>query len=198
MAAESDAQEHLSAAQVAAYLDRVLPAVERERVAAHLVWCSECRGEVRVVARALRRRAHWTRWYVVGPAVAAAAATVVMVVGPPLRRSAPAEPTVRTAPAAPAEGIPRLPAVAPPAEATVPPDAVTFVWHAAGRDAHYRLTLTEPDGRLAWTNETSDTTLQVPRSIALARGRTYYWYVDALLPDGRSGSTGVRRLHIAR
>lgn len=197
MAAESDAQEHLSAAQVAAYLDRVLPAVARERVAAHLVACSECRGEVRAVARALRPR-RWTRWYVVGPAVAAAAASVVIAVGPSLRRSVPAEPTVRGAPAAPAEGIPRLPVVAPPADATVAPDAMTFVWHAAGRDAHYRLTLTEPDGRLAWTNETSDTTLQVPRSIALARGRTYYWYVDALLPDGRSASTGVRRLHTAR
>jgi hypothetical protein len=91
-----------------------------------------------------------------------------------------------------------LAAVSPPNDAAVAPDAVTFVWHAAGPDAHYRLTLTEPNGRTAWTAETSDTMLRVPPGIALARDRTYYWYVDALLPDGRSATTGVRRLRTAR
>jgi hypothetical protein len=48
-----------------------------------------------------------------------------------------------------------------------------------------------------WTESTSDTTLAPRAAAKLSRGGSYFWYVDALGPDGRSATTGVQRIQIS-
>ncbi len=64
------------------------------------------------------------------------------------------------------------------------------------RNAHYVLTVTDENGDVVWTAETSDTSLVLPRGVDLKSGSRYYWYVDALLDDARSSTTGVREFTI--
>src|SRR3954471_16749739 len=72
--------EHLTAEQSAAYLDRSLPDPERALIAAHLAACRICRDEIvalsNVVTRSSSSRARWR----LAVGLAAAAALVVVVV----------------------------------------------------------------------------------------------------------------------
>ena len=80
MDSEGPAAPHVESGEVAAYLDRALSAAERARVEAHLVDCEACRSEVIEVARLMRARPYWQRWYV--PAAVAAAAVLLLIVWP--------------------------------------------------------------------------------------------------------------------
>lgn len=68
-----------------------------------------------------------------------------------------------------------------------------FVWRSAGPAATYRLTLTDPSGAPVWTSSAPDTAVVLAETVKLEGGRAYFWYVDALLPDGRSATTGVQQ-----
>src|SRR4051812_35333357 len=70
--------QHLSAAEVAAYVDQQLHAVERHRIEQHLADCRECRSEIVAVSRAVRGLRRRWRWVVLAP-LAAAALVVVML-----------------------------------------------------------------------------------------------------------------------
>ena len=90
------------------------------------------------------------------------------------------------------EGVPTFGSIGPTDGARVGPDGVLFLWHSAGDAAHYRITLTDEQGDVAWALRTSDTAVALPSEVRLERGRTFYWYVDALLDGARSATTGVR------
>jgi len=92
----------------------------------------------------------------------------------------------------------RLAVVAPTASAEVAVDSVVFTWRSAGVGANYRVTVATEDGSTVWTGTTGDTTVSLPDSVTLAPSRTWFWYVDALFPDGRSTSTGIQRLRTQR
>ena len=187
---------HLSPEVLAGYLDDALPAEERRQAELHLASCGECRLELAEV-RALEprhtgiRAPSWLNSDVrmsrpVLISLAAAAALLLVVAIP---RDTPTPSTVRSG----SRTNPLLEIVSPlPSEPVVPP--VTFVWRNAGPGASYSLTLQREDGRLAWTSSTADTSIAVPDSLELGSGRTWFWYVDALLPDGQALSTGVQRL----
>lgn len=189
--AESTRDPHLTPAQVAAYLDRLLGAREREQVESHLSGCPSCRGEVVEVAR-VRRPGPRRRWY-----VAAAAAAAIAVLGIALGRSGPNEPANTVTRGRPSEGIAQFAIVSPAYGATVPAVAAEFVWRSVATEATYRLTVTDASGGPVWTGATGDTALAVPDSVQLQPGETYFWYIDALLPDGRSASTGVKEFRTA-
>jgi hypothetical protein len=55
----------------------------------------------------------------------------------------------------------------------------------------FRFTLTGQSGEPLWFHETSETSVSLPSEVELRPGETYFWYVDVLLPDGRTGTTGV-------
>jgi hypothetical protein len=69
---------------------------------------------------------------------------------------------------------------------------VTFAWRSAAPGATYRLSLTDPAGALAWTEETTDTLAVVPDSVSVAKGDTYFWFVDTTLPSGEVATTGIQ------
>ncbi|MGH7584649.1 MAG: anti-sigma factor family protein [Gemmatimonadales bacterium] len=175
---------HLSPDLLSGFLDDDLTADERSGVETHLASCAECRAELADVRRLLApRRRDWLP--VLVPAAAAAAVLLVLVW--PRDPGAPSETR-----AGPTEEAP-LAVVSPAPGAEVAPGSVAFTWRSAGEGASYSLTLQESDGRVAWTSLVADTVAVLPDSLALAPGHTWFWFVDAMLPDGRSLSTGVRR-----
>jgi Putative zinc-finger len=176
---------HLSPETVAGYLDGDLPREQLQQVELHLASCDECRIELAELRRLQRGRLRrqWARLLI--PAVAAAALVFAFVI--------PRGGTKRSDVRSGSNVEERLGVVSPPPSAEIGPGPIEFVWHAAGPGASYVITLQEPDGRPVWTSALSDTTAVVPDSIPLVPGN-HWWFVDALLPNGRSVSTGVQRL----
>ena len=176
---------HLSPEALAGYLDADLPGEEQRQVELHLVSCTECREELAEVRRLQRRR---RRPWMLALAPAAAAAVVLVAIALPRQATAPSG--VRAGPSA---ELP-LGIVSPAPSAEVAPGPVTFTWRNAGPGATYTLTLQAADGRVVWTSTMADTVAVLPDSVAFSPGLTWFWTVDALLADGRSRSTGVKRL----
>lgn len=176
---------HLSPESLAGYLGNDLTRSERKQVELHLAACAECRDElaqVRGIEAGLRRR----RVLALVP-IAAAAAVVLAIVLP---RQGPAPSALRIGPGT---DLP-LVLVSPGAEVQIASREVEFVWRSAGAAASYSFTLQEADGRVVWSTTTTDTVAALPDSVVMAPGGTWFWSVDALLPDGRSRSAGVQRL----
>jgi hypothetical protein len=118
--------------------------------------------------------------------LAAAAALLLVVVIP---RETPDPSTLRSG--TPGDAV--LGIVSPlPSEPVVTPG--TFVWRSAGAAASYTFVLQREDGTVAWRSSTPDTSIALPDSLELGAGRTWFWFVDALLLDGQSLSTGVQRM----
>ena len=175
---------HLEAHEVVAYVERILPAVERERVEEHLSRCEECTAEVAEIVRLRPRPTRRGPWIPIGVAAAAAVAGLLLA-RPLLHRAGPADDVERQG-----QSAARLQIVAPAAGARVS-RPVVLAWHAARGASVYRVTLTREDGDSVWAGSTGDTTLTVPPGVSLAASARYYWYVDALLANGASLSTGV-------
>ena len=189
---------HSSASDISAYLDRTLSAGDRTRVEAHLADCSECRQEVVELSRLLRSRParhSIGRWAV----AAGIAATLAIIVGLPSGPDAPPvqPPEVVERGLRAEEGL-KLSAWGPTRGVSVRRDSLVLAWkpNASGSGPQYHLTLSNAEGSILWTASTPDTMLMPPPSLILPGGRTYYWYTDALLPDGRSLSTGVQEFRL--
>ena len=194
---------HLSDQVLAAYLDRALSAAEHSAVDAHLASCRACRDELIALTPFIRRPPVVSRtWFKLGVPVAALAAAAIAftMLGPARIAPAPGTPPgerMRESTLVGAAGG-RAVAIVAPAEAdTVQPDAVRFAWRSASPSATYLLRLVDESSSVRWTVDTADTTVTLPDSVRLQRGRSYHWWVDALTADGRSSSTGVRRFRTA-
>jgi len=168
----------------------------------HLLTCDTCREEVQLGSvvraefgapaalhrvRSLPRRGHWL---ILG---AAAAAAVVFVMARPSSHDGSDRPVVRGGD----EGMPVIVAVSPAPGAVVSPASLAFVWRAAGTGARYRLTVTSERGDVVWAGASADTLQHLPPYAQLHSGESYFWYVDALLPDGGSATSRVRRFTMA-
>jgi len=195
-----DEIEHLSAGDVAAYLDGTLEEAERDRVEAHAAECKACRRELTEVARQIRGMRRVPRGLVWAP-IAAAAAIIAVLVAQPFGTVTQPERTSRfRGPESTAgrQGGVAIGILAPPSDGTVNPAAVTFVWHAGGAGASYHLTVTNDVGGVVWTLTTTDTVAALPDTVTLARDSRYHWYVDGLFEDGRRASSGVHSFTTAR
>lgn len=188
----TDSATHLSPELVAAYLDRALSASDQDAVEAHLADCAECREELAAVAP-LTARSGARRWLPVAVPVAAAAALVIAFL-PSQPDGGVSVPALRSGD----EGVRQVDVVGPTAGRRVPADSVVFVWRPLAGDARYHLTVTTTNGEAAWTARTADTLLAPERRGARLEPGPYFWYVDALLPDGTSGTTGVQRFEVIR
>jgi predicted anti-sigma-YlaC factor YlaD len=190
---ESIEDGHLTDELAAGWLDGELTAEERGPVADHLAACDPCReamAELRQLLKPLKRGRRPVRLLV--PAAAAAAA-IIWVAGPMARDDAErirgdSGATERTA---------DVVQVIAPAEGALDAGMPRFVWHTAGADVQYTLTLTDEAGSVVWTTSTQDTALTLPASVRLERDRRYFWYVDALLDSGETATSGVLRFETA-
>ena len=135
-----------------------------------------------------KRRSWW--WVGVG---AAAAVLIFFVARAPFRSNS--DGTVQRGGT---EGLPVITAISPAAEAVMPRQSVRFLWHSAGQNVQYRLTVTNQRGDIVWSFSTADTAAWLPASLRIQRGNPYFWYVDALLPDGRPATSRVQRFNVAR
>ncbi len=86
-------------------------------------------------------------------------------------------------------------------EVLSPPDTarhgqLEFSWQNVGAEVRYRFNLTRSDGEEVWSGATAETTLVLPPAVRLSEGTTYFWWVDALLLDGRSVTTEVQSVTI--
>lgn len=185
--------DHLEPDVIAAYLDGDLPDGERESVEAHLSGCDECCMEVAAIDDTLRSmpRARAFRRYSM-PAVAAAAILAAVLIGRPWSEG-PTTPGV--APdvierAAPDIVSTRIEAVSPHQGAVVEPGGMALQWRSAGQGARYQVTITTAEGDSVWVAMVTDTVATLPAE-ALELDREYLWYVDALMSNGRTASTGV-------
>jgi len=194
---------HLRDDVLAAYLDRALGTSARAVADAHLAACASCRDEL-VVLSALARSTSTPRRLlrVGGPLAAVAAGVLIVYMGtgnPAARAGAPGD-RLRETTSVANPGSARLSAVTPLDGESISSDPArhtTFTWRRASPDAAYRLTVTDEGGSVRWAPETGDTTINLPDSVRLERGQTYYWYVDALGGDGRTRASSPRRLRIA-
>lgn len=191
-----NAEQHVHDLELAAFVDGGLDPVSRRRVEAHLLACEVCRAVVAEAgafvepARAARPRRR-TLFAAGTLAAAAAIALLTVVLGRPSLES-PAR--TRDVEAVGRAGLAFAPA-APPDGARIRADTLSFHWRTAGAEATYQITISSSTGAIVWTSRTLDTSLTLPRTVAsgLESGRSYYWQVDAVLPDLRSATTGPRR-----
>ena len=184
--------DHLSAEQLAAYVGRSLSPDEQAAAVEHLAGCPQCRDEALATARVLRseRTRKVTR---VGASVATVAVlAVAVVVYSPSTPTGSTELILRDGDPASAPASIGVHAPLSTAEAGV----IVFSWQSVGPDVRYRFSLTRSDGSEVWNGGTVDTTLILPPDVALSAGETYFWWVDALLLDGRSVTTDVQPLTI--
>ena len=184
---------HLQPGEVSGYLDRRLPNSERARIEAHLADCRDCRREVIDAHRIARSLPGVRVWYWLGTAAAAVAVAILLL--SPRTLVSPRGPTERGRDGR--DGAPVIDAVAPRAGTVVPRDRVQFVWRSGGRGTSYHLTVTDARGDIVWSGSLSDTTQSLPRAVVLEANRPYAWFVDALLADGRSATTGVQEFRTA-
>src|SRR5260370_23944014 len=105
---EEGVTAHLTEMEVAAFIDRGLDSDGRARVARHLVGCDACRSEV-VASTRLTRPRNRPGWLPLIP-LAAAAAALLLYLGPGKRRDAAEPPLFRE----PALTVPPAPPPTPP------------------------------------------------------------------------------------
>jgi hypothetical protein len=186
--------EHLTTGEVAAYLERSLTAPEQQRVERHLVHCSDCRREIVHVQNIESLSVKPRRRLYFGIAATVAAAALALIFVSPFDRSGPSpEGTTR---GVGAEGTVSIVAVSPIGGSRVGPEEPMLLWRTVGDEPSYRITVTNESGDVVWSGRSSDTSLVVP--MELNRGGTYYWYVDALLADGRPATTGIQQFVVAQ
>ncbi|HTI06010.1 MAG TPA: zf-HC2 domain-containing protein [Gemmatimonadales bacterium] len=161
--------DHLSAADVAAHLDGVLPPTELARVDQHLAECDECRAELIALAQLLRTQPRRRRW-VIPASLAAAAVVALVIIGPRLSQEPPSyrEPAVSTTPA-PIAVAPRGPSAIP----------IRLIWTRVPHAERYRLTVFDSTGLAIWESQTTDTAIALPGTVRLRPRVAYFWQVEA-------------------
>ena len=189
--------DHLSSEELGAYLSNVASEIERENIERHLVSCDECRAELvesqRAIATVPPARRVNRIWY--GLIGLAAAAAIVIAVWPRGDIERAPQPVERNTPPAASAGAVAI--VSPAPDGPLDASSRTFTWR---RDdgSSYKITVTDETGKSIWSQTTSDTTAVLPLSIELTPGSRYFWYVDALRPDGRSVTSGINGFNAAQ
>lgn len=198
---EDAAAGHLDDAAMASFVAGA--AGERhEKMVTHLAGCARCRHAVAAlsttlsapaVAREVSRLGSMSarRWAAWTAAALATAATILLIVNPFRGTPAPGGTVFRGN----SEGAAPLTLIGPVAGTVVRTDSLIFAWHGLGAQVEYRITVTDDKGDVVWTRQSPDTEARPPAAL-LRPGQSYFWYVDALLPNGRSTAAGVERFRM--
>jgi hypothetical protein len=180
------ANRHLSADEIASFVDGAMLDGDRRSAEAHLAICAECRAEASDVSSILRtapKAARSSRRLVVSSAAVAAAAVLFWVV--PRATREPSNPLHRE------ETLTTTPAPQALAPRGTTDAATAFVWSSVPHAASYRLRLYAEDGTLLWERETQDTTAVRPDSVPLIARTPYFWKVDANTGFDRAASSDL-------
>ena len=202
---------HLTASELAGYVDHALDDEARQAAEEHFEQCQECRDEAMAIGNAvdsysanahvLEADTHTTRrharprtgWRRVAIGLGAiAAGLVVGVVARQSNRPTDQIADVRAPQTPSRESETAIAGAAPADGATIPARGAAFSWHRATADT-YRFTLLSQGGEPLWSRETPDTTVTLPATVSLEPARTYFWRVDAIA-DGITATSGARRL----
>ena len=198
--------EHLTAEQIAAYLDHDLTESQRESVEQHLEACAQCRAELHAAAQLVdswtpaadrpadhSRRRRRMPVAIIGTFAAAAVALIVFT-GPRLLTSA-RQSDVSRAPAS-SEGRSHIDVISPNPDSIVVAEPLVFTWHSSPASL-YRVTVLTESGEPIYSAETRDTSLVLPDSVRLAPEKIYFWRADGT-GNGIVSSTGAALLRIRR
>jgi hypothetical protein len=190
-------QNHLSAAEIAGFIDRTLENDVRALAVEHLATCERCRDEVAACARLAASAPVKRTVPVVWRAVAAMVAVVVLAVA--LRstwdqgligaRRVTAERATST--------VSRVRVVFPTDTVPIARSRLRFVWRRDLQATGYSLAVDDASGDVIWSGEINDTTFTLPDSARLAPSGLYYWHVDALHVDGSSAQSGATAFRVA-
>lgn len=183
--------EHISDAELAAYMDRNVASADRERIESHLADCDECRRHL-IEARTVLGGIGRTRTVRIATILAAAAVVLIFVRFEmwPTRESAMAPlARGRTSSA-------EITAHGPSGD--VSGKGLKFVWSPVSGTVSYRITVSRSDGTPLWSQSTMDTAVTLPLSVVLRHGQTHLWVTDALLLDGTTRSTGLREFRVTQ
>jgi Putative zinc-finger len=199
---DSSSPDHPTDETVAAYLESVLPASERALLETHLRGCEYCRARLMLAGRALHTAprtlsgARRLRRTMVGLAAAASVAGILLLSRPAERPVA--EPSEIRAAELEADA-PALRTIGPRRSATVDGDTLHLIWASLGPDVLYQVTVSAVDGKMLWTERTTDT-IAAPSGEMLQQlrpGQRYFWRVDALLPTLRSVTSGDQPFQVS-
>jgi len=196
--------EHLTDAEISAFVDQHLTPEERAAVAGHIVSCSSCRAAVADVSRishayqtapadaALNPRITRTRvpQFVIGLVAASVAIVSISTFALRRERSEAVESTRATM------SDDRSIIAIQPDPSREQPGEVRFVWRSIGADV-YRLSILDKTGAPVFQRDVRDTVFMLPPAVSLDRTSLYFWRVDAIA-DGQVVSTGARELKLRR
>ena len=206
---------HLTASELAGYVDHALDADAHRAAEEHLEQCAQCRHEAMAImtvadsyeanapvvevrahtaaAAPARSRAGW-RQVAIGSGVLAAGLVLSLVARRPDGGDEPIA-AVRAPYTSARAGETVVAAAAPADGATIPARGAVFSWYRATTDT-YRFTLATQSGEPVWSRETSDTSVALPAAVSLEPGRTYFWHVDAIA-DGIVAASAARQFMVA-
>ena len=185
--------DHLSAADVAAFIDRTMPSAAREHAETHMANCASCREELAACMRLAstvpvkQRTIPWT-WL---GAAAAAAIVFVVIARPRVDPRERGEPVERGHPVS-------KPQLMVPSDAVVRRPDLRFTWRSDGAGTTYRVIVDDVNGAPIWNTDVPDTTATVPTSTRLTPGARYFWRVEALHPDGSVAKSQTLSFTIAQ
>ena len=182
---------HLDHDDLAAYLDNAMSAEDRERVEAHLSICGECRAEATAASEAISTAPSVSArrirpWRLIG---IAAAAGLIVVAGTTLTRSSGNREAIRDASSV---------RVQPAVTVVTPDDGMQIgndrrlTWRSVSIESSYRITIGDESAQPIYSITVQDTSIVVPASVQLASGRKFFWYVDAIRPDGVTATSGLK------
>lgn len=186
--------EHLTEEEIGAYVDGVIAPEERERLESHLAECSTCVDTTVSASGSLNSWRRKGRRRVYMPTIAAAAVIGLLAVGLSVGDDASSDPERFREPATSLqdESVQSIETVFPAEGGTLLASEPGFGWRSVEPDALYRLSLIDAAGDVVWNGSTRDTVLSLTSRVLLTPGVGYFWYVDALLEDGASATSGVR------
>jgi len=185
--------EHLTEEEIGVYVEGVLTKEERQRLESHLAGCSSCldatvsaSGSLQSWRRRGRRKAYM-------PALAAAAVITLLAVSFSSGDDGRVDPErFRGAVSAlEDESGQSIETVSPAEGGTLLAQEPAFIWRSVEPDAVYRFSLLDAGGDVMWNGTTRDTVLSLTSELLLPPGADYFWYVDALLQDGASATSGI-------
>lgn len=182
-------EAHLTAMEVAAYVDNGLRADARARVRSHLAECEECRGELVAVAR-LARTGNRFGWKVLVPLAAAAA--LVLYFAPWQQSSDSTAPVLRE------PGVTTIVAPTPIAPRGAVTALLALTWSSVPLADRYKVTLFDGDGSVLWETQTADTTAVVAPTVRIVVGVPHYWKVAARTEPGRWVASDLTSFTLSR
>jgi len=179
---------HLTAMDVAAYVDNGLEAAARARVRSHVAECDECRGEVIAVARLARTGSRY-RWKTLVPLAAAAALVLYFA---PWRASDSTAPVLRE------PGVTTIVAPTPIAPRGAVKALPALTWSSVPLADRYEVTLFDEDGSVLLETQTEDTTAVVAPTVRIVVGVPHYWKVAARTEQGRWVASDLTSFTLSR